>query len=156
MEKLNIRRASEEEMPRILEIQTEIFCGEQDIPADLIAAFLSCRPTCWVAERDGEIAASIAAWEEDGEIHLGRFVVLRPLRGRKIGTRLLHHAVRELFGEGAEILYMEARDSAARMIRALGGRDTGEPYAFYRGNVTPLVLERDAWKDPGIPEDGVL
>ncbi len=151
---LSFRSAEAGEMPRILRMQTEIFCGEQDIPEDLIAAFLSCGPTCWVAERGGEIVASIAAWEEGGKVHLGRFVVLPQLRGRKIGTELLRHAVRELFGGGTETIYMESRDSTARMVRTIGGRDTGEPFAFYRGNVTPQVLEKSAWMKARETEGG--
>ena len=142
MDDLNIRKATAEEIPQIIAIQTEIFCGEQDIPEELIDTFLSNCPTCWVAERDGRIAGSIASWEENGETHLGRFVVLPQLRGQKIGTKLLNYAVQDLFAAGVESIHVEARDSAARMLRAMGGRDTGDPFPFYRGNVTPMVLEK--------------
>ena len=142
MDDLNIRKATAEEIPQIIAIQTEIFCGEQDIPEELIATFLSSCPTCWVVERDGRIAGSIASWEENGETHLGRFVVLPQLRGQKVGTKLLAYAVQDLFAAGVESSHVEARDSAARMLRAMGGRDTGDPFPFYRGNVTPMVLEK--------------
>ena len=145
MDELSIRRAREDELPQIIAIQTEVFCGEQEIPEELIADFLTGSPICWVAERDGRIAATLSAWTEDGEVHVGRFVVLPPLRGRRIGTRLLEHAARELFAGGVERLYAEARDSAARMLRALGGREIGAPFPFYRGNVTPMVLEKEAF-----------
>ena len=146
MDGLNIRKAMAEEIPQIIAIQTEIFCGEQEIPEELIATFLQSRPTCWIAELDGRIVGSIASWEENGETHLGRFVVLPELRGQKIGTKLLDHAVSDLFDAGVESITVEARDSAARMFRALGGRDTGAPFPFYRGNVTPMVLEKPAEK----------
>lgn len=145
MEELSIRRAGGDELPQIIAMQTEIFCGEQEIPAELIGAFLSERPVCWVAEQDGRIVASVSAWEEKDGVHLGRFVVLPPLRGRRIGTRLLGHALRELFDGGVECIRAEARDSAARMLRAVGGRDTGEPFPFYRGSVTPMLLEKEAF-----------
>ena len=147
MDKLIIRQADEAEYPQILAIQTAVFCGEQDIPEEIIGSFLSNGPTCWVAERDGRIVGSIAAWTENGETHIGRFAVIPELRGHGVGKALLKHAAQELFRGGTEILYAEARDSAARMVRAMGGRDTGEPFPFYRGNVTPLVLEKEAF-DP--------
>ena len=64
---------------------------------------------------------------------------------KKIGTKLLNHAVLELFNRNIEIIYMEARDSTAKMVRAIGGRDTGTPFNFYLGNVTPMVLEKRAY-----------
>ena len=141
---LIFRKADSEEIPQIIAMQTEVFSGEQGIPEEMIDSFLMNRPTCWIAEQEGEIVGSISAWEEDGAVHLGRFIVLPRLRGQKIGTKLLNHAVNELFGSGTERIYVEARDSAARMIRALGGRNIGEPFAFYIGNVTPQVLEKSA------------
>ena len=147
MDETIIRQADEAEYPHILAIQTEVFCGEQDIPAEIIASFLSNKPICWVAERDGRIVGSIAAWTENGETHLGRFAVIPELRGHGIGKALLKHAAQELFRGGTEIIFAEARDSAAKMVRAMGGRDTGAPFPFYRGNVTPLVLEKAAF-DP--------
>jgi len=146
MDELIIRRATQGEIPQIIAMQREVFCEEQDIPAELIETFLSDRPICWVAEQDGRIAGSISSWEERDGTHLGRFVVLPHLRGRRIGTRMLHHAVRELFGGGVEIIYAAVRDSAARILRAIGGRDIGEAVPFYRGTVTPMVLEKKAYR----------
>ena len=145
MDDLMIRRATEEEIPQIIDIQTEIFSGEQNIPAEIIDSFLSNRPTCWVAVQNGRIVGSIASWEENDEIHLGRFVVIPQFRGQKIGTKLLNHAVHELFNGSIETIYMEARDSSAKMVRAIGGRDTGKPFNFYLGDVTPMVLEKTAY-----------
>lgn len=146
---LNIRKAIEEEIPQIIDLQKEIFCEEQNIPEEMIGTFLSNRPVCWVAEQNGRIIGSISSWEEKDEVHLGRFVVLPQFRGQKIGTKLLNHAVHELFQNGAKIIYIEARDSAARMIRAIGGRNTGEAFEFYLGNVTPMVLEKEAYRQGG-------
>ena len=154
MDDLTIRRANDEEIPQIITIQTEIFSGEQNIPAEIIDSFLSNRPICWVAEQKGTIIGSIASWEENDGIHLGRFVVLPQFRGQKIGTKLLNHAVLELFNSKIEIIYMEARDSTARMVRALGGRDTGKPFNFYLGNVTPMVLEKNAFMRDGNRQGG--
>lgn len=146
MDELRIRRAREEEIPQIVALQKEVFCKEQDIPEELIGSFLSNHPICWVAEQNGRIVGSISSWEEEDAIHLGRFVVLPHLRGQGIGTKMIAHAVDELFRSGAESIYALARDSAARMLRAMGGRYVGEAVPFYRGNVTPVVLEKEAYR----------
>ena len=147
MNDLIFRRAKEDEIPQIIALQTEVFSGEQDIPEEMIDSFLSSRPTCWVAEQDGRIVGTISAWEEEEEVHLGRFAVLPALRGQKIGSALLHHAVEDLFRHGTAAIHVEARDSAAKLVRRMGGRDTGEPFPFYRGTVTPMVLEKEAYRN---------
>lgn len=57
------RKVKPEEYPRIISMQTEIFCGEQDIPEELIGTFLDQNPICWCAEQDENIIGSIASWE---------------------------------------------------------------------------------------------
>lgn len=142
MNDLVFRRADEEELSQIIAMQTEIFCGEQGIPEELIGTFLANEPICWCAEKNGRIVGSVAAWREQNEVHLGRFIVLPQMRGQKIGTKLLNHAVRELFESGVEALHMEARDTTVRIVLGMGGKICGEPFAFYLGNVTPMVLEK--------------
>ena len=57
------RRATREEMPRILAMQADAFCGEQGIPADDIDTFMAKEPVCRCAEspEDGKIYATVAA-----------------------------------------------------------------------------------------------
>lgn len=141
-----IRKIKPEEFADIIAMQTEIFCGEQDIPEELIGTFLERKPICWCAEKDGNIIGSIASWEENGEIHVGRFVVAPEYRRQKIGTKLMTHAFQDLFNGGIETLFFEARDSAAAIIRAMGGKAIGEPLLFYRGTVTPMMLKKDNFK----------
>ena len=143
---ITFRKAKPEEYPRIIAMQTEVFCGEQDIPEELIGTFLEQNPNCWCAEQDGIIIGSVASWEENGEIHVGRFIVAPEYRGQKIGTRLMAYAFQELFDGGAETLFFEARDSAAAIIRSMGGQCTGEAFAFFRGNVTPMVLKKKSFQ----------
>lgn len=63
-------------------------------------------------------------------------------RGQKIGTRLVAYTFQELFDSGVETLFFEARDSAAAIISSMGGEAVGEPFLFYRGNVTPMMLTK--------------
>ena len=137
-----IRTAEEDEIPGILAMQKEIFSGEQNIPADLIGAVMEDNPRFWCAELDGKIVGAITAWEEDGQVHLGRFVVTPGLRGKHIGRQLLKAGFDGIFADGTEIVYMEARDVSVRLVSALGGIVTGAPREFYLGTVTPMIMNR--------------
>ena len=138
------RRAAREEMPRIIAMQADIFCTEQGIPADDIDTFMARDPLCWCAKspEDGKIYAAVAAWKENDETHWGRFVVAPEARCHHLGTRLARFSFEELFDMGVDEIHMEARDITVRMVCGMGGRIVGEPYKFYDGNVTPVVLER--------------
>ena len=59
-----MRRAQQEDLRPIIELQKKIFHFEQNIPADDIEGFLDRNPVCWCAVCDGEIVSAAAAWEE--------------------------------------------------------------------------------------------
>lgn len=145
MDDLVFRRAGEVDLPRILAMQAAVFHGEQGIPDDDVGAFLQKCPICWCAESGGTLIAAAAAWQEGGEMHWGRFVVLPAFRGRHIGSRLARFSFDDLFAMGVDRIHMEARETTVRIVCAMGGRIVGEPAAFYRGTVTPVVLERQAY-----------
>ncbi len=143
MDDIVFRRATAEELPRIVEMEVAVFTGEQGIPADMIRAFAAEDPDCWVAVAGGKICAAVAAWKENGQTHMGRFVVDTALRGHHIGSRLVEHAFRDVFAGGAEILYMETRDVTVKIVSALGGKVTGDSYWFYGDNATPMILRKE-------------
>lgn len=144
MNKYIFRRATHEEMPRILAMQVDVFSGEQGIPADDIDAFMAKKPLCWCAElpEDGKIYAAVAAWKENGETHWGRFVVFPAARGHHLGTELARFSFNELFETGVDKVCIDARDATVKIVCGMGGRVVGAPYQFYEGNVTPVVLEK--------------
>ena len=47
---------------------------------------------------------------------------------------------------GVEEIHMTARDTTVKIVCDMGGEVTGEPYAFYAGNVTPVVLKRGNYR----------
>ena len=145
MSEIIFRRINECEIPRILEIQTAAFCGEQGIPEEAIAEFLNDDPICWCAELDGQICATVAAWDEGERYHFGRFVVIPEMRGQHIATKLAKFAFDDMFENGVETIYMEARDITVRIVLAMGGKIIGEPWPFFKGNVTPLLLKKDEY-----------
>lgn len=52
----------------------------------------------------------------------------------------------DLFAMGVDRIHMDARETTVRIVCGMGGRIVGEPAAFYRGTVTPVVLERHAYR----------
>ena len=109
---------------------------------------LSCKsdPSAGAPGRGGVLCAAAAAWQEGSETHWGRFVVLPAFRGRHIGSRLARFSFDDLFAMGVDSIHMDARETTVRIVCGMGGRIVGEPAAFYRGTVTPVVLERHAYR----------
>ena len=68
------------------------------------------------------------------------------LPGRHIGSRLARFSFDDLFAMGVDSIRMDARETTVRIVCGMGGRIVGEPAAFYRGTVTPVVLERHAYR----------
>ncbi len=145
MNNIIFRRALKEEMPRIIAMQSDVFNGEQGIPSDDIDTFMAKKPLCWCAEFDGKIYGAVAAWEENKEIHWGRFVVFPAARGMSIGKKLAKYSFDDLFNGGAEKIYMDARDATVHIVCEMGGETVGKPYKFYKGNVTPVILKKEKY-----------
>lgn len=137
-----LRPAIPSDMDGILALQLAVFSGEQKIPPEDIPLSDSLQPRWWCAERDGQLAAAVAAWKEDGVVHWGRFAVQSHLRGQHIGTALARRSLEDLFRDGAEVIHLTARESTVRIFRKLGGIVTGEPIPFFESTVTPLILRK--------------
>lgn len=97
MNTLLLRKARPDDMDAIIALQIDVFHKEQLIPLDIVTAFTTMNPQCWVAELDGVIVGTAAAWHEGGQLHWGRFIVTKALRGRHIGTKLAAFTFAELF-----------------------------------------------------------
>ncbi len=50
--------------------------------------------------------------------------------------------VQALFAEGIDEIHMTARDTTVKIVCEMGGKISGEPYPFYAGNVTPVILKK--------------
>lgn len=148
MNKYLLRTALPSDMDAILALQLAVFAGEQKIPAEDVPLSDHLNPQWWCAEFCGQLAAAVAAWEEDGVMHWGRFAVQPHLRGRHIGTALARRSLEDLFRSGTKVIHLTARESTVRIFQKLGGTVTGEPMPFFEGTVTPLTL----YKNDYIPE----
>jgi len=125
-----------------MQLQTDIFHGEQKIPCDVISLFTAKAPQCWVAELGNSIVGAAAAWKENDQIHWGRFVTDQNYRGQRIGTRLAEFSFDDLFSQQVESIYMDARETAVKIVCKMGGEIVGEAIPFYEGTVTPVVLHK--------------
>ena len=143
MSDIILRDATSADMDKILKLQIAVFAGEQRIPAEGVPLSPALNPHWWCAELDGKIAAAVAAWQEDGLTHWGRFAVQPHLRGQHIGTALARRSVEDLFSEGVDAIYLTARESTVHIFCNMGGVITGEPEPFFEGTVTPVILRKE-------------
>ena len=141
-----IRKAGPADMEAVLELAGDVFEGEQGIPRSLNPIPPENTPQWWCAVTEGRIAGVAAAFVEDGRWHIGRLAVAKEMRGRHIATDLLRTAAAFVFDQGADIIYMEARDITVAIVKKMGGRVAGEPVPFYQGTVTPVVLETERFQ----------
>ena len=142
------RKATDADMPVIMDMQVAVFHGEQGIPAEDIKMSKKENQQWFCVEHQGEVIGSVAGWTEDGKTHMGRFVIRPDLRRQGIGKKLVRLAFETLMNQGVEEFFMEGRDATVDLVCSFGGEKTGEPFKFFNGNCTPLYLHRDKY----IPE----
>lgn len=143
---MNIRSALPEEFDRLKELVGTVFETEQDIPRELDHMGPDWLPRWWCIEEDGRLLGSVALFREDGAWHMGRFVIDPALRGQHMGTRLLTLALHDVFQQDIDEVCMEARDTTVHILKQFGAETTGEPFPFYRGQVTPMRLTKAAYR----------
>ncbi|MFR1723695.1 GNAT family N-acetyltransferase [Emergencia timonensis] len=140
MKEVILRKAAVLDMDSIMKLQISIFEGEQKIPAEIILIAEEMHPQWWCALLQETVVGAVAAWEEKGTIHWGRFVMDPDYRGLHIGTRLAKFSLDDLFSQGIEEIHLEAREATVKIICSMGGKIMGQTTNFYEGTVTPLVL----------------
>ena len=86
-----------------------------------------------------------AIYREGGQWHMGRITVARRLRGQHKGTFLLKRVLDDVFAQDVDNIFLEARDATVHILTGFGAEIAGEPFAFYCGNVTPMILTRTAF-----------
>ncbi len=146
MDNLILRKAYIKDMEEILQLQIDVFEGEQRIPSELIPLPEEKSPLWWCALIGNTIVGAVAAWKEDNQIHWGRFATRQNYRGLHIGTKLARYSLEDLFSQQIEEIYMDARDATVKIICNMGGEIIGKPIEFYDGTVTPIVLIEKEFK----------
>ena len=138
-----VRRAKTEDMPAVMALVDRVFETEQGIPPALNPIPEDKRPIWWCAEQDGAVVGTVAAFEEDGMCHMGRITIAPALRGHGLGAKLLRCTLRDLFAQGTDSVFLEARDTTVHILQKFGAEIIGAPTPFYVGNVTPIILRRE-------------
>lgn len=142
---ITVRRAEAGDLKAIMALQIATFNGEQAIPEGVIRLRDGQQPQWWAAFCGGRLMGAVASWKEEGVQHAGRFAVTPESRGLGIGKLLARKAFDDLFAQGIEEIYMEARDVSVHIVEAMGGEVTGEPFDFYVGTVTPMKIRRESY-----------
>ena len=65
--------------------------------------------------------------------------------GQHKGTFLLKRVLDDVFAQDVDNIFLEARDATVHILTGFGAEIAGEPFAFYCGNVTPMILTRTAF-----------
>lgn len=146
MDNLILRKAYIKDMEEILQLQIDVFEGEQRIPSELIPLPEEKSPLWWCALIGNTIVGAVAAWKEENQIHWGRFATRQNYRGLHIGTKLARYSLEDLFSQQIEEIYMDARDATVKIICNMGGEIIGKPIEFYDGTVTPIILIEKEFK----------
>ncbi len=137
-----VRRAAEADMDAVLAFAAQIFADEQGIPREMNFIPVEKQPQWFCMEQNGRLVGTAAVYREGGMWHMGRITVAPALRGQHKGTFLLKSVLDEVFAQGVDEIFLEARDATVHILRGFGAEIVGEPFAFYRGNVTPILLKR--------------
>lgn len=137
-----IERLPQNDLKYAIELLTEIFTDEQNIPASLHNINEDLKPIWWCARFNTEIVGVVASWVENNEWHWGRFATKQSHRGLGIGKKLAVFSLSEIFNNGAEKIHVEARDTTIRILEKLGGKVVGESENFYGESVTPMTITK--------------
>ena len=141
----SVRRAEQAEMQAVLAFAAQIFADEQQIPREMNVIPAEKQPQWFCMEQDGVLAGTAAVYREGGRWHMGRITVTPSLRGQHRGTFLLKRVLDDVFAQDVDNIFLEARDTTVHILTGFGAEIAGEPFAFYCGNVTPMILTRTAF-----------
>jgi ribosomal-protein-alanine N-acetyltransferase len=104
--------------------------------------------SCWVAELSSAseqttIVGLLVLWLIVDEAHIATIAVSPEFRGKGIGKRLLAHALLQASQQGAQLSYLEVRQSnivAQTMYEKFGFRKVGARSRYYKDNNEDAVL----------------
>ena len=98
---------------------------------------------CWVAEKDGRIAAMLVLWFIIDEAHVATIAVHPDFRRQGIGEQILLHALRAAREEGARRAFLEVREgnvAAQSMYKKYGFEVAGVRPRYYKDNNEDAIL----------------
>lgn len=138
-----IEMITENYMNQAIHLATEVFNKEQGIPAESVPINHDLQPIWWCARVGEDLIGVVAAWQEKNQWHWGRFAVDKELRGMGIGQKLAIYALKEIFSQCTDKLYIDARDVTVNMLKKFGCTVIGQTEDFYGEAITPIVLGKE-------------
>ena len=118
-------------------VRRRVFVEEQGVPEALEWDGLDIDACHFLAQADGA-AVGCARLLPDG--HIGRMAVLKPWRGRGIGTALLHAVLDACRARGHGLVFLNAQCAALDFYRRLGFHAVGGE--FLDAGIPHLRMER--------------
>lgn len=106
-----VRRAEQAEVQAVLAFAAQIFADEQQIPREMNVIPAEKQPQWFCMKQDGVLAGTAAVYREGGRWHMGRITVAPSLRGQHRGTFLMKSVLTEVFAQGVDEIFLEARDA---------------------------------------------
>ncbi|SHN60310.1 GNAT family N-acetyltransferase [Desulfitobacterium chlororespirans] len=139
-------KVAENYREQAIKLATEVFTGEQNIPAESVPLQNDLKPIWWCARAGEDIIGIAAAWKEEEQWHWGRFAVDKRLRGIGLGQKIAVYSLKEMFSLYTEELYVEAREVTLKMLLKFGCKVLGEAEDFYGETITPIVLNKESFE----------
>jgi ribosomal-protein-alanine N-acetyltransferase len=141
----------EADLQGVLDVESESFTNPWT--REMYAWELQNRAVChiYVVRTDVcGVAGFCAFWLVLDEIHINNVAIRPPLRGRGIGTALLHHVLAEARRLGAKRATLEVRasnDAARRLYERLGFYVAARRPDYYTNPVEDALI---LWRDDSV------
>jgi len=141
---LRIRRMNQDDVPQVAALECSVY--EFPWSAGIFRDCLLAGYTSVVLEQARTVAGYSIMSVAAGEAHLLNICIADSLRGKGIGSELLHYMIGRGRDAGAERLYLEVRPSnktAIRLYRRSGFEVVGVRRGYYRaqgGKEDAIVL----------------
>ncbi|WP_432664161.1 GNAT family N-acetyltransferase [Wukongibacter baidiensis] len=127
---------------KAMNLVLETFNGDQNIPKELIPISKELTPMWWCIRIGEDVVGVVACWIENSDYHLGRIAVDKEFRKMGIGKKLILNSIKEIFANGGNEIYLDARDVTVKIIQRIGGKIIGDSVEFYGDSVTPMILKK--------------
>ncbi len=144
---MNIYKATYNEYVLLEDISGEIFESEQGIPKSLTHIEDDKHPIWWYVLDNEIVVGTICAYFDNGECHMGRIAIIPSMRNRGIATKMIRQALEDLFSQGINIIYLEARDITVHMLEKMGGVVNGRAFEFYGDQCTPILIRKENYRE---------
>jgi predicted GNAT family N-acyltransferase len=132
-----------EEMKRCFEIRTEVFVGEQNVPADLEIDGQDDAARHFAVKADGEIIATCRVRLMGSAAKIERVAVLKDFRSKGVGRVLMKYLLTELRKSGdIQLFKLSSQSYAVPFYEKLGFKTRGGEYMDAGIPHYDMVLEK--------------